>query len=85
MEALNFIGTFTIEQFKSLQKVDSIKVRKNPQTGKLFMTFGASVGAVATKGIPQNPVISEVCGADGATFYLLHEEGNGGAEVVATF
>jgi len=54
------------------------------------MTFGAKTGAVAAKGIPQKPMISLVQGEptllnpDGK-FYMLHEEGTGGAPVLATF
>ena len=84
MENLEFLKTRTVEQFKAEQHVDKILVKKNPKTGKLFFTFGAEVGAVAVKGIPQHPMISQVKGSEGE-FYLLHEEGNGGAEVVATF
>lgn len=85
MANLNFLRTQTIEQFKAEKLVDEIKVRENPHTGKLFFTFGAETGAVSLKGIPEHPMISQVSNEDGETFYLLHEEGNGGAKVVATF
>lgn len=87
MEAnnLEFLDTLTVEQFKAEKRVDKIQVKKNPNTGKLFFTFGAKTGAVAAKGVPTHPMISFVRGNDGAEFYLLHEEGNGGAPVVAEF
>ena len=82
---LHFIETLTVEQFKSRMMVDKIQVKKNPKTNKLFFTFGAKTGAVAVKGIPTHPMISEVEAPDGSTFFLLHEEGTGGAPVLATF
>lgn len=85
MADLKFISTQTVEQFKKAQGVDSIKVRQNPHTSKLFFTFGAQTGAVSAKGIPTNPMISEVSGEDGICFFLLHEEGQGGAPVLAEF
>lgn len=81
---LTFVETFTVEQFKAAQHVDKIQVKQNPKNNKLFFTFGAKVGAVAVKGIPAHPMISLVEGDEGA-FYLLHEEGQGGAPVLATF
>lgn len=94
---LFFGDTFTIEQFKAKFMVSRIDVKMNPKTGKLFFTYGAKTGAVAVKGIPQNPMISIVCpegdtidmehiGQNGCTtFALLHEEGQGGAPVLASF
>ena len=82
---LHFIETLTVEQFKSRVMVDKIQVKKNPKTNKLFFTFGAKTGAVAVKGIPTHPMVSEVEAPDGSTFFLLHEEGTGGAPTLATF
>lgn len=82
---LIFNETLTVEQFKSAQGVSRIDVKKNPKTGKLFFTFGAKTGAVAVKGIPQHPMLSNVTGSDGSSFWLLHEEGKGGAPVLASF
>ena len=82
---LHFIETFTVEQFKAAQRVDKIQVKQNPKTNKLFFTFGSKTGAVAVKGIPAHPMISEVEAPDGSSFYLLHEEGTGGAPTLATF
>ena len=82
---LHFIETLTVEQFKSRMMVDKIQVKKNPKTNKLFFTFGSKTGAVAVKGIPAHPMVSEVEAPDGSTFWLLHEEGTGSAPVLATF
>ena len=82
---LIFNDTLTVEQFKAQMNVSHIDVKKNPKTGKLFFTYGAKAGAVAAKGIPGNPMISNVTGSDGSNFWLLHEEGHGGAPVLASF
>ena len=87
---LIFNDTLTVEQFKDKFKVSRVDVKENPKTGKLFFTFGAKTGAVASKGIPVHPMFSFVTGEptpqnpDG-TFWLLHEEGQGGAPVLASF
>lgn len=94
---LTFGETLTVEQFKAQMNVSQVNVRKNPKTGKLFFTYGAKTGAVAVKGIPNHPMLSIVCpkgdtldaahaGERGcSTFWLLHEEGQGGAPVLASF
>ena len=94
---LIFNDTLTVEQFKAQMNVSRIDVKKNPKTGKLFFTYGAKTGAVAVKGIPQHPMFSVVCpkgdtldvahaGEKGcSTFWLLHEEGQGGAPTLASF
>ena len=81
---LVFKETLTVEQFKDTMKVSHLDVKKNPKTGKLFFTYGAKTGAVALKGIPQHPMLSLVTGSEGP-FWLLHEEGVGGAPVLASF
>ena len=82
---LKFNETLTVEQFKAAQHVDKIQVKQNPKTNKLFFTFGAKTGAVAAKGIPAHPMVSNVSTPDGEAFWLLHGEGTGGAPVLATF
>ena len=81
---LTFNETLTVEQFKSKEMVSRIDVKKNPKTDKLFFTYGSKSGAVAIKGIPERPMISNVTGSDGSSFYLLHEEGQG-APTIASF
>ncbi len=82
---LTFNETLTVEQFKAQMNVSKIEVKKNPNTNKLFFTYGSKTGAVAVKGIPSNPMLSNVTGDDGSEFWLLHEEGQGGAPTLATF
>lgn len=57
---LNFIDTLTVEQFKAEMAVSRIDVKQNPNSGKLFCTYGAKTGAVASKGIPKKPMLSLV-------------------------
>ena len=82
---LTFNETLTIEQFKAKELVSRIDVKQNPKTGKLFFTFGSKTGAVAIKGVPSRPMISNVTSSvDGSSFWILHEEGQG-AETIASF
>ena len=81
---LTFNETLTVEQFKARELVSHIDVKKNPKTDKLFFTYGAKAGAVAIKGVPEHPMLSNVTGSDGASFWLLHEEGQG-APTIASF
>ena len=82
---LIFKETLTVEQFKAAMHVSRIDVKQNPKTNKLFFTYGAKTGAVAVKGIPAHPMLSNVTTPDGQSFWLLHEEGQGGAPVLASF
>ena len=89
-EKLEFKKTLTTEQFKREMAVSRIDVKKNPKTDKIFFTYGAEVGAVATKGIPEHPMFSLVKGEPtkqnpSGEFWLLHEEGEGKAPVLAHF
>lgn len=84
MADLVFNETLTVEQFKAQMNISRVDVKKNPKTGRLFFTYGAKTGAVAVKGVPAHPMFSNVTGSDGSSFWLLHEEGQGGAPVVAT-
>lgn len=87
---LTFNETLTVEQFKERMLVSRIDVKQNPKTNKLFFTYGAKTGAVAVKGIPAHPMLSHVKGNPtpenpSGEFWLLHEEGQGGAPVLASF
>ena len=94
---LTFGETLTVEQFKNKMMVSRIDVKKNPKTGKLFFTYGSKAGAVAVKGIPSRPMFSVVCPEgdtmdvkhagerECSTFWLLHEEGQGGAPTLVSF
>ena len=87
---LIFKETLTVEQFKAAMNVSRIDVKQNPKTNRLFFTYGAKTGAVAAKGIPTHPMFSFVKGDPtpenpSGEFWLLHEEGQGGAPVLASF
>ena len=87
---LTFMDTLTVEQFKAAMNVSRIDVKQNPKTNTLFFTYGAKTGAVSTKGIPEHPMFSYVKGEPtvknpSGEFWLLHEEGKGGAPVLASF
>ena len=87
---LVFKDTLTVEQFKAQMNVSRIDVKKNPKTNRLFFTYGAKTGMVAIKGIPAHPMLSYVSGISRDTnepfeCWLLHEEGQGGAPVLASF
>nr|DAY45799.1 MAG TPA: hypothetical protein [Crassvirales sp.] len=77
------MNSWTVEEFKAQNSDSPIKIKRSKQ-GKLYFTCGAVSGAVASKGIPQNPLVSLVEAPDSEKpFYLLHDEGGG--EVLATF
>lgn len=80
---LTFKETLTVEQFKQETLVSNLKIKRNPKTNKLFFTYGGKTGAVASAGIPENPMVSLVETPEGESFWLLHNEGQG-AEVLAT-
>lgn len=85
---LKFLKTFSVNEFKQAKSVDSIEIKRNPQTGKCFFVYGFETGAVSKRfdngGIEQ-PVISEVVSSEtGEMFYMIHERGEGGAETLAT-
>lgn len=94
---LTFGETLTVEQFKAQMMVSRVDVKRNPKTGSLFFTYGSKTGAVAAKGIPHHPMFSVVCPEghqldiehagqrECTTFWLLHEESQGGAPVLASF
>lgn len=84
---LEFLETYTVEQFKAKELISKLEVKKNPNSGKLFFSYGGKQGAVSAKGIPEKPMVSLVRPQNDPTanpFYLLHNEGNGGAPVLAT-
>lgn len=92
MEALNFVETLTVEQFKNKMMVESISVKKNPKKGgSIFMTYGSATGMVARKVASKienrQPLgilmISHVTSGD-TDCWMLHEEGQG-APTLATF
>ena len=88
MENLKFLNTQSVAQFKANVQTDEIKVLRNEQTGKCFFSYGSGTGAVTSK-YPESslnhPVVSEVASTEtGVTFYLLHNESEGGATKLET-
>lgn len=91
MEALKFLNSWTITNFKNKLGVESIDIKRNPKTNSLFFVWGpgrGEIGAVTSKingdlSLLKKPIISEVEGEEG-TFYLLHNEGEG-VETLASF
>ena len=81
---LTFNETLTVEQFKAKELVSHLDVKRNSKTGLLFFVYGSKTGAVSKKGIPERPMLSNVTGSDGSSFWLLHEEGQG-APTIASF
>ena len=83
---LKFLKTMSVAEFKALQQVEEIK--RNEHTGKCFFVYGFETGACSKKvetGDLTMPVISEVCSAEtGDMFFLLHQQGEGGATTLAT-
>jgi len=81
---LTFVSSQSIAQFKSSKMIDKIDVKKNAETGKLFISFVGGTGAVSKSyDTSKSKVISLVRDNDGVEFYLLHNEGTG-AETLET-
>ena len=58
---LNFISTYTVEQFKALKRVDEILVKQGKE-GKQFLSWIGGTGAVSSRGIQNitRPLVSLV-------------------------
>jgi len=88
MASLKFLKTMEVEEFKKMQHVDQIEIKKNGNTGKCFFVFGLETGPVSNTiktGQLTSPVISQVCSEDtGQIFYLLHQKGEGTVQLLAT-
>ena len=88
----NALETLTIEQFKAKMNVDKIEVKRNPNTGKIFFSYGSKTGAVTTqcsleelaKGAFISRMPADPANGRNKEVWLLHKEGKG-AEVLATF
>lgn len=85
---LKFVKTMSVAEFKAHHNVEKIEVKRNEHTGKCFFVYGFETGACSKKaesGKLTTPVISEVCSAEtGEMFFLLHQQGEGGATTLAT-
>lgn len=79
MDALKFLQTWSITDFKNNQRVQEIEIKRNESTGKCFFTYGVETGACSKKvavGEVTMPVISQVCvPMSGEMFFLLHQKG----------
>ena len=74
---LKTVATYSVEQFKTLTKSGVIRITKNPNTGKLFFTYGEKgelKGAVAGNSIPSRPCINEVEDEEGKSFFIISED-----------
>ena len=88
MDSLKFIETMSVADFKAKMGVEKIDVKQNPNTVKCFFVYGRETGAVSErflKGEITKPVISQVCLPEtGDMFYMLHQQGDGGAPTLVT-
>ena len=88
MDSLKFIETMSVADFKAKMGVEKIDVKQNLNTGKCFFVYGCETGAVSEKflkGDITKPVISQVCSHEtGDIFYMLHQQGDGEAPILAT-
>ena len=68
--------------------VVSLEVYLFPNSGMCFFEYGCETGAVSErflKGDITKPVISQVCSPEtGDMFYMLHQQGDGGAPTLVT-
>lgn len=89
MEAMKFLRSITIEQFKQEQNVEAIQVVKSPRTQKLFITWGGDTRGIMSKSEITRPmmsfveVVNETTGELEKTWMLHNEPEN--KNVVATF
>jgi hypothetical protein len=84
---LQFLQTWSINDFKEKEKVERVEIRINDTTGKCFFVYGEHTGACSKKaetGQISLPVISEVCSpVTGDLFYLLHQKGENPSRTLA--
>lgn len=73
-DGLAYICTYSVEAFKELVHCEKLYVKAHPKTRQLYFTYGANIGFVLLKGIPQEPVISIVANSNGKIFPLLMEK-----------
>lgn len=89
MKPLEFLHSWTVEQFKAMKQTDVLEVKPSQtKQGTFFFTYGVNsdeVGAVTSKLHPNDitkPVISLVKGEaneknPSGEFYMLHQKGEG--------
>jgi len=83
---LIFRETWSVPEFKAMQGVTEMEVKRNEATGKYFFDYKLGSGACshrAAEGTMDNPCISSVISSTtGENFYLLHQRGEGGGATV---
>lgn len=84
---LNFLETYSIEEFKEITQTKNLEVYENG--GSLFFYFSKGrQGFVSKKQLPKNPVIS-LCenpkDEEEKRFFLMHEDQKTNQKLVATF
>jgi hypothetical protein len=82
INGIKYISTYTINQFLEKMEVSHIEIINDPETGELYFTFGSERGAVSSKGIPKNQIVSHVTNGSGESFWLLHEQADLGPSIV---
>ena len=73
-DGLAYICTYSVEVFKELVHCENLYIKAQPKTGQLYFTYGANIGFVSLKRMPQKPVISIVANSNGKIFPLLMEK-----------
>ena len=74
---LKTVATYSVEQFKNLTKSEVLRIAKNPNTGRLFFTYGEKgelKGAVSGNSIPSRPCINKVEDEKGTSFFIISED-----------
>lgn len=74
LDGLAYICTYSVEAFKELVHCNKLYVKAQSATRQLYFTYGANIGFVSLKGMPQEPVISIVANSNGKIFPLLMEK-----------
>ncbi len=83
---ISFGEQLTVPQFKARCGSEVLGVKQNPATGKFFLVCGTTTGKVSNKIAegkkPQKPIVS-LCKSpeDAEPFWMLHEQGEGLADV----
>ena len=74
LDGLTYICTYSVDAFKDLVHCERLYVKAQPNTRQLYFTYGANIGFVSLKVMPQDPVISIVANSNGKIFPLLMEK-----------
>lgn len=76
LDGLNYIRTYTVDEFKAEFNVSKVFVRVNPNNNVMSIYYGTNIGVVSNDNCMLNPVISIVCNSTGKIFCLLHHKNN---------